>query len=61
MADVLAMIVLSTSLFNYLSILVIASIVLCVGNFMYFAATSKYMIMGSRFIVGECTSQPICQ
>ena len=25
-----------------------------VGNFMYFAANSKYMIMGSRFIVGEC-------
>ena len=23
------------------------------GNFMYFAANSKYMIMGSRFIVGE--------
>ena len=24
-----------------------------VGNFMYFAATSKYMILGSRFVVGE--------
>ncbi len=23
------------------------------GNFMYMAATSKYMILGSRFIVGE--------
>ena len=27
---------------------------LCVGNFMYFTARSKYMIMGSRFVVGEC-------
>jgi MFS family permease len=23
------------------------------GNFMYFSATSKYMIVGSRFVVGE--------
>lgn len=31
-------------------------VVCCVyiGNFMYFSATSKYMILGSRFIVGEC-------
>ena len=27
--------------------------VLSLGNFMYFSATSKYMILGSRFIVGE--------
>ena len=26
---------------------------LYLGNFMYFAATSKYMVLGSRFIVGE--------
>lgn len=23
------------------------------GNFMYFAATSEYMVLGSRFVVGE--------
>ena len=28
-------------------------IIVSAGNFMYFAATSKYMIMGSRFVVGE--------
>ena len=26
---------------------------LSAGNFMYFAATTKYMILGSRFLVGE--------
>ena len=25
------------------------------GNFMYFSATTKYMILGSRFIVGRQT------
>lgn len=29
------------------------------GNFMYFAANSKYMIMGSRFIVGEFISETL--
>ena len=37
---------------------VMGSVLICgfflyLGNFMYFAATSKYMVLGSRFIVGE--------
>ena len=37
---------------------VTGSVLICgfflyLGNFMYFAATSKYMVLGSRFIVGE--------
>ena len=27
---------------------------------MYFAATSKYMILGSRFIVGKCVCVCVC-
>lgn len=37
--------------FVYCSSVSISRIIL--GNFMYFAAQSKYMILASRFIVGE--------
>ena len=30
-----------------------ATTYLCVGNFMYFAATSEWMVVGSRFTVGR--------
>ena len=41
---------------NYAVLLYIISLTCLlhsVGNFMYFSATSNYMLLGSRFIVGE--------
>ena len=33
--------------------IIIIKLIFSVGNFMYFSATSKYMLLGSRFVVGE--------
>ena len=37
----------------YVCMYVCACVRMCVGNFMYFTAQNKYMIMGSRFVIGK--------